>query len=162
MEARVCLHCGGGDPGPHPSGTAPSSPGKGSCRGGVLAGTRPRPGGWAGRRVGGTREGVGHTCASEDTARTFRGQLIITYSSQTLRAQCSISFILHNSSVKLMLQNSSRWGIEWAVVKDTIYLRILGSLIKSGMCSERGLISGLLLVLIVDSLHYYYYSESCP
>ena len=105
MEARVCLHGGGGGP-PTPVSAQPLPPlEKGPAARGYARGHAHGPVG--GRLGGGAREGV-HTCDSEDTPRTYRRQLImIIYSYQTLRAKCCISFILYSSSGKLMLSNSS-------------------------------------------------------
>ena len=91
--------------------TAPSSPGGRPSRVGGHAGDTPTcP--WVGLRGGGAhgREWV-HACASEDTPRTRRRQLImIIYNYQTLRAKRSIPFILYNDSEKSMPQNSSGVG----------------------------------------------------
>lgn len=98
MEARVRLNgrgLGGKWPRPPPQPLIPLE--GGPARVGGRAGDTPRcpwvgsPGGRPGR------EWV-HTCASEDTPRTHRRQLImIICNYQKLRAQCSSPCILYNS-----------------------------------------------------------------
>lgn len=66
------------------------------CVGGRAGDTPTCP--WVGSQGGGPGREWVHTCASEDTPRTHRRQLImIICSSQMLRAKCSSLCIIYNS-----------------------------------------------------------------